>query len=1304
MQLVGVYVQDMTYILQISSNKMYQRWTIYSEYYQSKSEEDDPTDKLNITWLDVAGTDKSSVISTNLEEELLTGVKSRKKAIRRYNLYNYVIASIICNHNGKISKWYGDTVLLASLVDKLVTEKAWQDIRVILNDGAFNENSDTKKFEGYTKLFSDGSRIELYKRNSFIRSVGEFPGLVYQNSQQKNNERQVVTSFGKLRLKTLEQIIKEKHGLTWYFNEDGTSKKDYKIINQWDDFLKVVEILKDPNIKFLAFDTETTGLNIFEFKDAPHLRDEIVGMSLTWKEDQGIYIPFKSEVFAYLDVIKVLDILVPIMQTKILESHNGIFDRRVFKALGYHIVIGIDTLCMAFLLDSQVSKGSKGLKTLTRLFLGHETLELEDVVGSDKAAKFITWVDYDIIRIYGCADTDYVFKLVNIMWDKIMEDFEKPFNLDMRVSGVLSQAEYYGAHIDQDLLATLSDVNSKDLIHLEALMREYIFDMGKKTLATKFLKHIYGDKVEITDQLVQETLDDPSFQDEVRPEFYKTRKKNSEAYQDLEFSSYKDITHILYDILQYPPTRFSEKGNILANVEALEDLMTFKAKVPVKFLKADLRSTINETGLKVSEGERIVISKKEFESYQYPFAYLLSEWRRLNKLQTSFFNPLLSNAMGEYYYTTNSMTAAETARVINPIQTLAGILKKLVIPYTDDYYLVVWDLAQIEFRVMLGLASNYWDALIEEQTDPELKHKLKERSIDYLVKKLSNPEADYHREGGAAFVGCSPENMTKAQRSDVKAVHFSVPYGASAYGVSKAKLRKARTEREREKILNDTSLLLGAWQKNLYPLYFFLERVRDQALVPVPESELPKGKKGSWGRVYNAFGRYRWFDLNDMDNRRRASIRREAGNYPIQSFAREVFFSSIVRLQQRIEKEGFNKEINGLPKMLLNLFIHDECVMQVHKSINPIKVYQMILEECLLQFEGHPPYYMGIAVVNNWYEGKSDKYEAPVDMVQQLVADYNKNPQKYDSQSMMGKDACAWTYNLIKQYMDIRYAKEVKKYTKLLQDGSILVDMDKFLNGFTNYFLKPRLGIYCTTHREYDKSDPNDLMVAQYEEALVNAFKGREVFIIYKGEQYSIQRRWNEYALHSEPTPSENKVQDNKAPEDTLDVFWGTDLDNLGDLSDLDSIDGFESSDSSGTFDNDLFVSKESEEEAYNREVEYAKEATLLLSGDRSNFINPELAVVDASEDEEFVNERIKTRVYDWGGQGMIVDVSGMDKDAFMKVRDYILKHRDVVGKSLTFLRNGNAVPAGVYVDYMLKPASLNKFIESVMGQNKSMG
>lgn len=1337
MLLSGRYTRNSEYFIQIISNAKTQRWTLYSPVAL-----DDLQNFQN---------------SLPLKYPVITQDAMTYMGGRLETLNPYVVVSGIITHSGKLMFYYGNTTLLSTLMSELTAAEEMKGISEFLQITMSPDLDDSSIIRAW--VLPSGGKLEFISRNMFFRTAAPIKGLAYYDAKIFSDAA-LDKSVRLTKLRTWKQLRADKGtALSWLYDEQGNEIKDYRLILTDEELDWVCSELSKPDYVIVAWDTESTGLNIFYMGDVPEKRDKICGMSLTWKADQGIYIPFMSEKFKFWDTKLVLDRLVPILQTKVMAAHNGLFDMRVLKSLGYILKTKIDTMLMEFLFDSHVSKGSKGLKLVTRKYFGHETLELDDVLGGSVDANLIPYLDADVIRVYGCSDTDYVWKLVQRNLGKISKSAQKPFSLDNSISSILANAEYYGARIDQNLLHVLAEVNHRDLKALTEIMQQYLRDIGTKTLAKRKLTQMYEDSgtpLPVSEEHIQAVASNADFLESIESAF----RKDTKVLKPLEFSSPADVVKILYYILEYPITRRDrDTGKAKADSEALEDLMSYKAEMPIKFLSKDVISSIVNTNLHPSRKESIVVELDQFEGMQFPFAYLLTKWRGLNKLETSFFTPLIAKEKGEFYYTTNSMTSAETARVINPIQTLIGQLKKLVLPFSSEYYFIVFDMAQIEFRDMIGLAINYWNGLIADETDPDALSMLRSRDITPLAKKLALKETDYHREGGAVFINTTPEDMTKDERSDVKAVHFSVPFGAGVFSIAKEALRKARTEYQRQQAIDKTSKMLGAWQKNMYPLYYFLERVRDIALQPVPQSELPYGKTGKWGRATNAFGRYRWFDLNDIGWKQQNSIRRMAGNFPIQSFAREIFFTIVKRIHDRLIREGYIVETDEVARVVMSLFIHDETVMCVHRSINPYVMYKIIYEECMaIKLKGHPPYYMGLAVVNNWYEGKSDAYEAPVEYVEQMIAKLDANPEEFKSQSMFGINARNYVYKGIRDYMTARYLDALKDFLTETPDR-VDVDMDSFLPGFKNYFLKPRLEVHYSKHhsKEYPipspKSDDWANIVGHYEEVLILSYPNKPAYIHFRDEVYLITDRWAEgekekvlteidITMQDEEVPAfiksnpvthetkaQSKAQSKASPTSAFgDVFNSSDSDMFAGGEPMSgeeliaSLDISEDSDCQSIFRGTLDSEADSEDdfgiEAETMDASLDDYFSLLDDlgsetdfqedeSDREASIAAEAAILLEEErsvfidtDLKFVEDmykedvRIKTRMLDLGQDRVVIDVTGIDTPTFNKLRPYLMNNKDAVGRELFFLQGSRMVPSGIKINYLVSREQVDAYLE----------
>ncbi len=692
MQIVGSFTSSSEQLWALSIKGMQSRWNVYSP---------EP--------LDNSGLRRISAIDLNV------------KNIKAYN--PYLIASCTCIGKGDIKACYGPAEVITRLM------RALADFSVI--DSLFSGEIET------TTYTLANETLEIAIANPQFATITKLPGIEYEPYRQPGsiNLSKWKYALGKSRVKSYEEVIKE-YDTSWMYDAQGNLIKDYKLITTMSMWETAKETLLNLQPKVMSFDTETTGTKFYQYPGMAGQRSLITGCSISWAKDQGIYIPFLSTKLDVLPLKDIMDWLVPFLNGRKCVAHNGAFDFRVLYSYGHYLNLTDDTMLMEFNLNPHVARGSKGLKTLTRKYFKHETLELDDILGSNFNAELVPEIDGELIRIYACADTDYTLQLYYLLGAEIERLGRKSYSLDKKLIPLISTADFYGSHIDVDLLNQLSDVNKENLEVLEEVMFEYIEDIGSKTQAMKLLKLEYREAFEPTDAEVEEVLKDYKFQDLMGRILRKQTKKGGK----LQISSDNDISHIMYVILDYPVTQVNpDTGDWKCNADAIADLLAIKADTPINFLKSDINSAVARLGLHILNSESILIDKKKFEGYQYPFAYLLSVWRSLNKFRTSFFDKLLNENDSGSYYTDNSMTSAETARVINPIQTMEGSLKQLIIPYSEDYYQIVFDMAQIEFRVMIGLANQYWTSL-GKAAEGSRQEMIFAKTLDYLVDKLNHPE------------------------------------------------------------------------------------------------------------------------------------------------------------------------------------------------------------------------------------------------------------------------------------------------------------------------------------------------------------------------------------------------------------------------------------------------------------------------------------------------------------------------------------------------------------------------------------
>lgn len=1174
-----------------------------------------------------------------IDDSTLEPTQLNSKSVTSFN--KFLVASGIFTGKGILKESTGKFEVLTTVLQILESTDALSNIiagKLAVDSYIFNT-----------------AKITIQAINANITTSTAIPGLTYEPVSRLVSSRDIVAGAAKRDLKTFQEVIQNRD-MSWYYDKLGNCKKDYKLIQSMDELMSLLNDAKNEPV--IALDTETTGTNFYWYRGDSSKRSSICGMSLSWRKDQGIYIPFMSNVFKVLDIHQVMPEVLKLLAGKKVVCHNGIFDFKVFYSYGYKIPVTDDTLLMEFNIDPNVKKGSKGLKTLTRKYLKHETIELEELTGGKVVPELIPDIDAELIKVYACSDTDYTLQLCYLL-SPYMKN-RKSYTLDCQLIEILAIAEYQGTPINKQLLKTMAAINKRNLEIIEATMRRYVRIIGTQTLAVGAIKGVKGEDYEPTLEEIQELSGYESFLESIEPFFHKQGKgKGSDKLEDLQFSSPQDINHILYDLLAYPVVKYNDSDQRSSDKEALNKLLEYTAVDPVIFLKEDICTCAPEFGINSNE---VIISKKKFESKQYPFAYLLSTWRKLAKFDTSFFTPLLLESGTGDYFSDNSMTSAETARVTNKIQTLEGSLKELVVPRNSDWYLIVFDKSQIEYRVMLGLAASYWHDLLKRGVlSKDVETIAATKDLSALIENLNNWEKDYHREGGAIFAGCTPDTMTKQQRKKIKAIHFSVPYGADATSVAKPKLA-GHPESEHAAIIAETEAELSAWRNKMYPLYYFLEHVRDTALTPIKET-IP-GHTGVYGKVTNALGRYRLFELSDLSFREKSSIRRQAGNYPIQSLARDIFFSGIRKLYSRLRKEGIITDKFEDCKAVLSLFVHDEVVIQVHKSIHPYRMYKYIMDTNLTKLPGHPTYFMGIAATDTWGQGKSDKYEAPIDFVYDCIKLYDENRDYYDHiadtvPSLADLDYTSMCWDGIVDWFAKRACRELAEVQGKV--GSNIIDPVYIGDNLINYYVKSRLGYYTQDVRKEEyKIDPS--LPKGTEDMNYNSYiQLFDYYLLKTGEYKKYMLKFN-----GEIIPYEQVL---KLEPDEVQLDLGEDI-NLDDNS----------------FDFDFNNMSEADEDYAEKELLYSDEFYLVSEPRVSVHIEEEK--VDIVKDE---NPKPAMWCEDIDGS-YVFFVDTMSPQDFKKLIEFLRKHISPLGRPLYFF-NGKKVYSNTKIIIDFSEQELYNFI-----------
>lgn len=270
-------------------------------------------------------------------------------------------------------------------------------------------------------------------------------------------------------------------------------------------------------------------------------------------------------------------------------------------------------------------------------------------------------------------------------------------------------------------------------------------------------------------------------------------------------------------------------------------------------------------------------------------------------------------------------------------QSYNDITKKYIRP-RKGYYMADTDYSSVEYRITGNMSGNQM---------------IKEGFYD--------PDFDYHTYQAARMYGVPYSLVTKELRKTAKGFNFGIPYGMGNESLGVRIFGKATEENTRKAAELHKKYFAGGQED----VEFFFESTRDKAIAN--------------GYTETYFGRRRHYHRNKFSVR---AIRRQAGNAVIQGTAADIYKLAVGRMFLRVCKEGW------LGKVLFPGFIHDELLLEVHESIDPMKFLKALREEFEVKIEGWCPLYMGFGWGMSWYQAK--KTELPVQLQWELVDKYGE--------------------------------------------------------------------------------------------------------------------------------------------------------------------------------------------------------------------------------------------------------------------------------------------------------------------------
>lgn len=655
-------------------------------------------------------------------------------------------------------------------------------------------------------------------------------------------------------LYTFEEIIEQhpEKDYSWLRNQK------YYMVRE-DNLEEVCKYLNQ--FKLLAFDTETTGLNI-NITSRRGEGDRLVGLIFSVEEGIAYYFPIAHKKFKNICTPDTESYIIDryfrhLLENKNILTFNGSFDWRVMHIYNICINITEDVYIMWKVTEGNRDPNAKsGLKDLEKRILHRDSFKLSDFTSGKFGENYKFWdFDEQSVLYYACPDTDCLLSIFNELTRiKFLEQFDakKIYEIEVKFSIVIAYQEFYGHHVDMDK-----------------------YDQLVKDLDNE-IESTYNEMVKIVGH-------------------------------DFNPKSPKELPKVMFEELEMPVQGRTPAGNYSTDKDTRKALMNMT----------------NPDG-----------------SPKYPFVFFLNDYLDAKTLKSNFTNKIaeISTPDGYMFSSVEQFLATGRVSTSNPnYQGYSKTVKKYVGP-REGYYGIDADYSTVEARIMCSMAG-----------------------CTGMVKKLNDPDTDYHRQKAADMNKVAYELVSDVMRQMAKGVNFGILYGLGNPNLG-ANLYGYKSPENTKK---------AAYMKELY--YVGMEELK-------PFTEVSREQGITQGFSTTFFGRRRYYDSAKV---RKDTIERQSCNARIQGTAADLYKLGMVRLFEEIKRRGWV----GL--YLISAFVHDEFFGEVHKSINPFEALKVAREAMMIEIEGWCPLFTGMGLGSTWYEAKSG--EIPVQVQESLIERYAEN-------------------------------------------------------------------------------------------------------------------------------------------------------------------------------------------------------------------------------------------------------------------------------------------------------------------------
>jgi len=217
---------------------------------------------------------------------------------------------------------------------------------------------------------------------------------------------------------------------------------------------------------FVSIDTETTSTE--------PLKAELVGISFSLKEFEGVYLPLQHFYLGAPEQImlnQALNILRPVLESNEIKKigQNLKYDALVLrqydiKLRGLHF----DTMIASYVINPSLRQHN--LDYLAQHYLNHKMITYKEVAGQGKNEVKFSGVEVERAMEYSCEDADITLRLRAILEEKLESNQNQDlfYDLEMRLLPVLIDMEWAGVRVDTNFFKSMSKRFSGELKKIES--------------------------------------------------------------------------------------------------------------------------------------------------------------------------------------------------------------------------------------------------------------------------------------------------------------------------------------------------------------------------------------------------------------------------------------------------------------------------------------------------------------------------------------------------------------------------------------------------------------------------------------------------------------------------------------------------------------------------------------------------------------------------------------------------------------------------------------------------------------------